>query len=122
MNRFSEITELDIIRTLYYVLVYLFLPHEITVWEHGAYESTVCTAKLAVWCVACLKQLDLCQESFVWVNIVSFYPLYIQETILYVKENCMYITDDQIHTWCKIWGFHGGEDSSEHYHLGHDTM
>jgi hypothetical protein len=48
MNRFSEITELDIIRTLYYVLVYLFLPHEITVWEHGAYESTVCTAKLAV--------------------------------------------------------------------------
>jgi hypothetical protein len=54
--------------------------------------------KRTVRYTAGLKHLDSCRNSFRNLKILTVYSLYIQETILYVKEKCKCTVNKQIHT------------------------
>jgi hypothetical protein len=54
--------------------------------------------KRAVRYIAGLKHLESCKDSFRLLKILTVYSLYIQETILYVKEKCNCTVNKQIHT------------------------
>jgi hypothetical protein len=46
-----------------------------------------------------LKHLESCRDSFRNLKILTVYSLYIQDTILYVKEKCNCTVNKQIHTY-----------------------
>jgi hypothetical protein len=53
--------------------------------------------KRAVRYIAGLKHLESCKDSFRHLKILTVYSLYIQEIILYIKENCNCTVNKQIH-------------------------
>jgi hypothetical protein len=53
--------------------------------------------KKVVRCIAGLKHTDSCWESFISLNILILFSLYIHETILFVKDKSNCITNDKIH-------------------------
>jgi hypothetical protein len=53
--------------------------------------------KKVVRCIAGLKHNDSCRESFISLNILTLFSLYIYETILFVKDKGKCITNDKIH-------------------------
>ena len=86
---------------LYYGLIYPFLSYGIIVWGQSAKALTrriFILQKRAVRYIAGLKHLESCKDSFRHLKILTVYSLYIQETILYVKEKCNCTVNKQIHT------------------------
>jgi hypothetical protein len=72
---------------LYSSLIYPVLSYGIVVWGHSALTRRIfILQKGAVRYTAGLKHLESCRGSFRNLKILTVYSLYIQETILYVKE------------------------------------
>jgi hypothetical protein len=86
---------------LYYGLVCPLLSYGIVVWGHSAKALTriFILQKRAVRYTAGLKHLESCKDSFRNLKILTVYSLYLQETILYVKEKCNCMANEQIHTY-----------------------
>jgi hypothetical protein len=62
-------------------------------------EEILFSKKRAVRYTAGLKHLEWCRDSFRNLKILTVYSLYIQETILYVKEKCNCTVHKQTHTY-----------------------
>jgi hypothetical protein len=100
---------------LYYGLIYPFLSYGIIVWGQSAKALTrriFILQKRAVRYIAGLKYLESCKDNFRYLMILTVYSLYIQETILHVKEKCNCTVNQQIHTHntrnnkdCHIYGY-----------------
>jgi hypothetical protein len=58
----------------------------------------ICHTEMAVRCTEGSKQLELCRGSVGQLKILTGYSLYIQETILYVKEKCNCAIKKEVHT------------------------
>jgi hypothetical protein len=102
INRLSNILNLNERRMLYYGLICPLLLHRIVVWAHSAKALTrriSFVKKRAVTYSAGLKHPESCRNSFINLNILPVYSLYIQETILYVKGKCDCTVNEQIHTY-----------------------
>jgi hypothetical protein len=69
--------------------------------------------KRAATYIAGLKHLESCKDSFRHLKILTVYSLYIQKTILYVKENCNCTVNQQIHT-------HNTRNNKDHHIYGHN--
>jgi hypothetical protein len=80
-------------------LIYPLLSYGIVVWGYSSKALTriFILQERAVRYTAGLKHLESCRDSFRNLNILTVYLLYIQETILYVKEKCN--CTKQIHTY-----------------------
>jgi hypothetical protein len=81
-------------------MIYPLLSYGIVVWGRSAKANTTrifILQKRAVRYTAGLKHLEWCRNSFRNLKILTVYSLYIQETILYVKENCKCTVNKQIH-------------------------
>jgi hypothetical protein len=101
---------------LYYGLIYPFLSCGIIVWGQSAKALTrriFILQKRAVRYIAGLKHLDSCKDSFGHLKILTVYSLYIQETILYVKENCNCTVNEHIHT-------HNTRNNKDSHIYGHN--
>jgi hypothetical protein len=91
INKLSKILDQHGWKMLYYGLIYPFLSCSIilVVWEHCAKAriKIIFTPKKG----SKVEPLESCRDSFRQLKILTLYSLYIQETILYVKEksNCM---------------------------------
>jgi hypothetical protein len=100
INRLSKILELNKRRMLYYGLIYPFLSYGIVLWGHSSkplIRRIFILQKRAVRYTVGLKHLE--SSSFRNLKILAVYSLYIQETILYVKEKCNCKVNEQIHTY-----------------------
>jgi hypothetical protein len=96
----SKILDLNERRMMYYGLIYPFLSYGITVWGQSAKTLSGRIFILQKWAVrytAGLKHLVSCRDSFRHLKILTVYSLCIQETILYVKENCNCMVNKQVH-------------------------
>jgi hypothetical protein len=69
--------------------------------------------KRVVGYIAELKHLESCKDSFRHLKILTVYSLYIQETILYVKEKCNCTVNKQIHT-------HNTKNNKDYHIYGHN--
>jgi hypothetical protein len=86
---------------LYYRLIYPSLSYGIIIRGQSAKALTrriFILQKSVVRYNAGLKHLESCKDSFRHLKILTVYSLYIQETILYVKEKCNCTVNKQIHT------------------------
>jgi hypothetical protein len=85
---------------LYYGLICPLLLYGTVVWRHSAKALTIrifVPQKGAVRYTAELKHLESCRNTFINLKILTVYSLYIKETILYVKEKCDCMVNEQIH-------------------------
>jgi hypothetical protein len=101
---------------LYYGLIYPFLSYGITIWGQSAKALTrriFILQTRAVRYIAGLKHLESCKDSFRHLKILTVYSLYIQGTILYVKEKCNCTVNKQIHT-------HNTRNNKDYHIYGHN--
>jgi hypothetical protein len=102
INRLFKILDLNERRMLYYSLIYPLVSCGIIVWGHSAKALTgriFILQKRAVRYTAGLKHLESCRDSFRNRKVLTVCSLYIQETILYVKES---VTARQINKYIRI--------------------
>jgi len=52
---------------------------------------------MSLGCIASVKQTDSYQESFVSLKTLTLYSLYVQETVLCIKEKSRCEANDQLH-------------------------
>jgi hypothetical protein len=87
IKRLSTISELDVLITIYYGLVYPYLKYGITVWGSCPKRHTkrvFILQKRAIRYIIGLKQTDSCRESFIRLKILTLYSLYIYMKLFYL--------------------------------------
>jgi hypothetical protein len=87
---------------LHYGLIHPFLSYSIIVWGHCAkacIKRIFTLQKRAVRYIARLEPLESYRDSFRQLKVLTLYSLYIQETILYVKEKSNCMVNKQLHAY-----------------------
>jgi hypothetical protein len=116
IKRLSSIADFYVLYTAYYRLAHPFLTYGIAVWGHSCKKYTrrvFILQKRAVRCIAGLRPTDTCRESFVRLQILTLYSLYILEVILFIKKKDAVITNRQVH-------YHLTSSSSDYHQLPHN--
>jgi hypothetical protein len=101
INRLSKIPDVNEIMLYCGGLLCRLLSHGIVGWAHSAkaFSRSFVLQKRAVKYISGLKHLESCSNSFINLKILIVCSLYIQETILYVKEKWDCTANEQIHTY-----------------------